>query len=113
MGFFGKLLGSEKAIDSVSNAIDKSILTDEERAELKIEIWKAAHPFKIAQRFFMLIVVVPYMLAWTVNTVHAFMGVKSDLVTAILTGRVGDVFLAMASFYFVGGAINTLRDFKK
>jgi hypothetical protein len=113
MSFFGRLLGSEKAIESISSGIDKSILTPEEKADLKIEVWKAAHPFKAAQRFFMLLVVIPYMIAWTVNTIYAFMGVESDLVSAILTGRVGDVFLAMAIFYFGGGALNTLSNFKK
>ncbi len=113
MGLFSKLLGSNKAIQSVSNAIDKSILTDEERAELKVEVWKAAHPFKIAQRFFMLIVTLPYMTAWTINIILALKGIDNALLDNILTGRVGDVFLAMAIFYFGGGTLNTLTNFKK
>lgn len=112
MSWWGRLLGTEKAIDAGISAVDKMVLTDEEKIDLKINIWRAAEPFKVAQRFFMLIVTVPYMLAWSINVAFAFLDKDNTLIDAILTGRVGDVFLAMAIFYFGGGTINTLNNFK-
>ena len=113
LSLFGKLLGSEKAIDNVSNAIDKSVITEEEKIELKAELWKAAHPFKIAQRFFMLLVVIPYMAVWCIAVAIYLKNGNKDLFDILLNDRVGDVFLAMAIFYFGGGTINTLGNFIK
>ncbi len=112
MSWLGRILGTEKAIDAGINAVDKMILTDEEKAQLKIEVWNAAHPFKTAQRFFMLLVTIPYMLAWSVNVALTLKGVESQLMQGVLSGRVGDVFLAMAIFYFGGGTLNTMINFK-
>ena len=111
MGLFGRLLGSDKAIDSLSNAIDKSVITEEEKTDLKIEIWKAAHPFKVAQRFFMLLVVMPYMTVWCIAVGIFLHNGNKELFNILLTDRVGDVFLAMAIFYYGGGTINTINSF--
>ena len=83
MSFLGKLFGSEKVIDAGINGIDKAFYTDEEKAEdaitrigLKERILQAYEPFKLAQRYMMLIVGTPYMIIWVATAITAAWGVN-------------------------------------
>ncbi len=105
MSFLGKLFGSEKAIESASNAIDKMVFTDEEKSDMKIELLKAYAPFKLAQRYFMLVVTVPYMLIWlstglSILFYDARAGEFTDIKDFIMNGDVIYLVLTMAAFYF-------------
>jgi hypothetical protein len=112
MSFLGKLFGSEKVIDVGMETIDKAFYTDQEKAGdaltrigLKERILQAYEPFKLAQRYMMLIVGTPYMIIWVATAITAAWGVNTDSLQALLDGKIGDIFELIAMFYFGGGAV--------
>jgi hypothetical protein len=107
MSFLGKLFGSTKVIskgvDGIYNGVDKLVYTDEEKADNFRLMMKIYEPFKLAQRFMMMIVCPPYVLAWFITFIVSFFA-NVEAQKAMLEGRMGDLVLAIASFYFLGGA---------
>lgn len=101
MSIWTKLFGSDKVIDSGIKVIDSLILTDEESRELKIKLMQAYEPFKIAQRYFMIIVTVPYMLAWFVTFAASFFAVNLDAQMKLLTeSNIVYIVMTICVFYF-------------
>lgn len=112
MGIFSRLFGSDKVVQAGIDGIDKAFYTSEEKAEdslkrlsMKEALLKAYEPFKIAQRYMMIIVGIPYVTAWTFAFFVGFFMTVPDTATALLEGRMGDVFYIIAGFYFGGGLI--------
>lgn len=107
MSFLDKLFGSTKVIskgvDGIYNGVDKLVYTDEEKADNFRLMMKIYEPFKLAQRFMMMIVCPPYVLAWFITFIVSFF-TNVEAQKAMLEGRMGDLVLAIASFYFLGGA---------
>lgn len=61
-GLWAKLFGNDKVIEGMYNGVDKAFYTDEEksddsfkRANIRLAFMKMYEPFKIAQRFLMII----------------------------------------------------------
>lgn len=105
MSFWGKLFGSDNVVQAGIDGIDKMVYTDEEKVDNKLLILRAYIPFKLAQRFLMMIVGIPYMSCWLITFILSFTSVSVTVATAMLEGRIGDVFLVIAGFYFGGGLI--------
>lgn len=105
MSFFGKLFGTDKAIEKGFDLADKAFFTDEERAEAKAKVLTAYEPFKLAQRYFMMIVTLPYMLAWFCLFCLLFYraittGSTTELKDFLMNGDVIYLVMTMAVFYF-------------
>ena len=100
MGFWGKLLGSEKAVNGVINGLDKAWFTDEEKGEIHLKFLKAYEPFKVAQRFLAMLFTVPFVLFSSIGIAFG----NDEMITKSI-----DVFgtptLVILSFYFAGGMI--------
>lgn len=109
MNFFGDLFGSDAALKKGGDLIDKAFLTEQEKSELNVELIKAYHPFKKAQRYFMLITTVPYMTAWTVSTILAIYHKGYAGGMEMINGDVGMIVLMVGAFYFGGGAIESFK----
>ncbi|WRQ13118.1 TMhelix containing protein [Vibrio phage vB_VpM-pA2SJ1] len=120
MGLFGKLFGDSESVgkltDGVYNGIDKAFFTDEEKKEAFIRLLKLYEPFKLAQRYMMLIVGIPFVSVHTIVAglrVHAayqsesFAAISDNLATAL--GPFNDAlaipFAVICAFYFGGGAL--------
>lgn len=110
--FFKSPKAVNKAVDGLYDGIDAAIYTQEEKmADIK-EMYKLYEPFKHIQRVIVLAVVPPYMLCWLITFLTSFFA-DVEVQKALLGGRIGDVVLAIVSFYFLGGAAEgTLRGVK-
>lgn len=105
MSIWSKLFGSEKVIDNGMKAIDSLILTDEEKTQYKLELLKAYEPFKIAQRYFMMIVTMPFMFMWTcvglsLLSIAWTTGDYRDVKDYILNGEIIYIVITICVFYF-------------
>ena len=105
MSFLGKLFGKDNIIQAGIDGIDKIVYTDEEKVDNKLLLLAAYAPFKLAQRFLMLMVGIPYMLAWFITFVCSFSAIDTTAHLALLEGKVGSVFWIIVTFYFGGGLL--------
>lgn len=115
MSFWTKLFGASDIVDKVSDGIDASFFTPEEKAKHYLSVLKHIEPFKIAQRWIAVLVIAPYVIVWTVCalllTLSAFMADASQLmeVSDILAQRNNEVLgtpvAIIIGFYFAGGAM--------
>ena len=106
MSIWTKLFSANKVIDGVISAGDKLVFTPEEKKELFIEELKVYTPFKIAQRWLMITVCVPYVIMALVlfGCLMTDIG-NTDSAIDVLTGPLGWAFVAIVGFYTGGGAI--------
>ena len=111
MSLWAKLIGNDSIIDSGAKAIDKSFYTTEEEAENWSLFLSLYEPFKVAQRFMMLIVVPPYIFMWLLT---GFLEITNEIagkewdfdkIYLLLHGDVGTLAIMIGCFYFGGGAI--------
>lgn len=135
MGILSKLFGSEKVIESGMSAIDKIVFTEEEKADLQLarvrlksELLKNYAPYKLAQRYMMLMVSgafvginVVLVMCW-LFTLFMFYGESEsyDFITAqILTigemniKALGLPFVLIVGFYFGTGEVDISEWFSK
>ena len=133
MGFFSKLFSStDVAKDVVSATIatgDKLFYTSEEKADMKMKMIEffptlltAYHPFKLAQRILAIIFTVLFSIAFltglgmSVYNIYAKFKFGKDavlldiepLINIINAFSLDYIILAIVSFYFAGGAIESL-----
>lgn len=128
MGIFNTLFSGtntvEKGVDAAINAGDKLALTKEERLDYHLLFLEKYEAFKVAQRFLMLIVGIPYVLIHVIVSIlylasSAFIdpvsclqgcGAESLQNAALTVGRLnqdtlGDLFYLIGGFYFGGGLL--------
>ena len=118
MGFWSDLFGTKEVVKNGMEMADEAFFTDQEDAELslehvktKVDIIKAYHPFRKAQRFMMMIVMPPYCLAWFVTFLCSFK-FDVDKQIGMLTSTTGlpAIALAISIFYFGGGVVNSFKN---
>jgi len=111
MNIIGKLLGSEKVIESAANGIDKMFFTKEEKSENWIKTLKAYEPFKLAQRLLALIVTSVYLFVWLLSAImivlsYWFSGMLelSKMLAVFNNDTLSLPFALIIGFYFASGA---------
>lgn len=131
MGLLSKLFGSTKAVDAGISALDKIVFTDEEkaddqrmRAKLKIEFLKYYQPYRLSQRFMMLLVtscflgvhvflflahIAVMLLFWEQSEVYDHLTRELLNYGEKNIDALGVPFIIMVTFYFGAGEID-LRD---
>ena len=111
MGILSALFGSKKVIDSGIDGIDAMFFTDEEQSKAKMAFLKLYEPYKIAQRWLMVFVSVPYVLLWLlvgiIFIVDIFIDKSLDTskIMLYMNGDMGTAFVSIVLFYFGGGAV--------
>ena len=111
MGILSKLFGSDSVIDAGINGIDALVFTDEEKSNAKMKFLKLYEPYKIAQRWMMLFICVPYVSLWfltgLIHLADIFTVKELDTTNIMyfLNGDVGSSFIIIVAFYFGGGAV--------
>tara|TARA_R110001632_G_scaffold3822_1_gene16755 strand:+ start:320 stop:682 length:363 start_codon:yes stop_codon:yes gene_type:complete len=111
MGILSSLFGSDSVIDAGINGIDALVFTDEEKSTAKMKFLKLYEPYKIAQRWLMLFVCVPYVSLWSLTGVIYLIDIftprelDTSRMMLFLNGDVGSSFIIIVAFYFGGGAV--------
>ena len=124
MSFWTKLFGASDIVDKVASGIDATIFTPEERAKHYLEVLKNIEPFKIAQRWLAVIIIIPYVAVWLLCAVlFALSGfvdgldhlmAVSDKLAERNNDNLGMPVAIIVAFYFGGGALEgVVAKFKK
>lgn len=112
MGLWSKLFGSDDTVKKGLDLVDEAFNTDQEineftlkKMEMKAKVLDSVAHFKVAQRLFMAIVTIPYMLAWFVTfCILAYDGFMknsfSELKDYVMNGDVLYIVIMIAIFYF-------------
>lgn len=109
MGLWSKFFGAGDAVNETVDAIistgDALVYTDEEKAKYKLELLKTYEPFKLVQRYLVLLFTVPYVLLHSVVIVGCIYGMEWKEVSTIINDAFGYPVLAAVSLYLTGGII--------
>lgn len=109
MGLFSKIFGTDlainKGLDFIGNAGDALVFTDEEKAKQKVELLKAYEPFKLIQRFIVMIFCVPYIGLHTIVIIGCIFGADWETISTMINEAFGYPVLAAVALYLGGGAI--------
>jgi hypothetical protein len=101
---FSSLFKSNEFINNVSSGVDKIVLTNEEKLDNFNKLLALYTPFKIAQRFLMLVLCVPYAVAFLVTFICAFF-LDVTVQKEMLQGDISMIVGVIVGFYFGGGAV--------
>ena len=110
----GKIFSPSSLTDAIVDTGDALVFTDEEKAKMKLELLKHYEPFKIAQRLLSLIFAVNFILAFWVGVALFvwFPNLASGFLGLVKAYELGWIMLAIVSFYFTGGVVNTFKGVK-
>jgi archaellum biogenesis protein FlaJ (TadC family) len=105
----GKILGSGDVIKEGFDLIDSMHTSDAEeieaRANAKVSLIKAYEPFKVAQRYLMLMFSTTFLLCFVIvlGMTLAGKGDVEDVTKVMAEFYIGEIMLAIVVFYFGGG----------
>ena len=106
MGIWKTLLGSGNVVEKGIDLADKAFHTDEERATWKAKVLEIYTAYKIAQRYLMIIMCVPYAFSWFLTFCLSFFIENLDFQLKLLTsGALPTSVMMIVGFYFGGGMI--------
>ncbi|MBP3140836.1 hypothetical protein [Aliivibrio fischeri] len=109
MRLFSKIFGSDSAIksgmDLIANTGDALVFTDEEKSKQKIELLKAYEPFKLIQRFIVMVFCLPYVGLHTAVIIGCIFGADWGAISTMINEAFGYPVLAAVALYLGGGAI--------
>jgi hypothetical protein len=124
MSFWTKLFGASEIVDKVSSGVDAAFFTPEERAKHYLEVLKNIEPFKIAQRWLAVIIIVPYVAVWLLCAVMFALSGFVDGMSGLMeisdklaernNDNLGMPVAIIVAFYYGGGAVEgVVAKFKK
>ena len=114
IGILSSILGTPSVITKGLELIDDAFESDEEKREsktkAKIDLMKAYAPFKIAQRYLALMFGGTYLVSFFVVLVMTLVGEGTpDKVISVLEEfKVGWIMMAIITFYFGGGLVESM-----
>lgn len=117
-GIIGKLLGSDKVIQSGLKLIDDLHTSTEEeiaaKAKAKTDLLQAYAPFKLAQRYLALMFSTMFLFIMANGVVGALYGVIDMQNVEAAKNFAGDmwlgeIMLAIVGFYFGGGFADSIK----
>jgi len=108
-------LFSGSAMKAVIDSGDMLIYTDEEKAKLKLELARSLKPFKLAQRFLAVLFALNFIATlWMGISIYLVSPDELDgFLKLINSFEIGWIMLAIISFYFTGGVIESFTNRKK
>jgi len=122
MGWFSSLFSADtinKSVDAVINTGDALFYTDEEKAqasqkavETKLKMLPHFEPFKLAQRYIAIMFTINFIASFWVGVLFFYFGTPKQLegyIHLIAVFQFGWIMLAIVSFYFGGGFINSAK----
>lgn len=129
MGILAKLLGADKVIEKGMELIDDAFTSDEEQAEIdakdrqsraqaKIDLMKAYAPFKLTQR----VIAFAFTFMFIFIMLNGVLGSLYDIISVdkVKQARefadsmwLGEIMIAIVTFYFGGGLAESIKRVKK
>ena len=119
IGIIGKILGSDKVIESGLKLIDDMDTSTEEevkaKADAKTQLLQAYAPFKLAQRYLALMFGLTFLASYILVLAMTISGQGDpDAVTKVMEQfSINYAMLIILGFYFGGGAVEGFLDRKK
>ena len=109
------IFNPNQLLKAVIDTGDALVFTNEEQAKMKAELLKQFEPFKLAQRLLALLFTINFILAfWTSVVLYIwFPDLASGFLGLVEAYQLGWIMLAIVSFYFTGGIVNTFNKDKK
>ena len=106
----GKLFGTKNSIQEQLNQVDLYNVPECDKVQMRLDIFNNYSTFKIAQRMLGVLISLTYVLAIVLALVYQYKGLDYKGVIAIASAfEIGFVMLAMAGFYYSGGAIESFK----
>ena len=118
LAVLGKILGSDKVISQGLKLIDDMHTSTEEQIKAKteqhVQMLEAYQPFKLTQRFLALMFTAMFLFIMANGVVGALYGViEMDNVEAAKDFAssmwLGEITLAIVTFYFGGGLVSSVK----
>ncbi len=125
MGIFSNIFSGDtanNAVDAVINTGDALFYTDEEKAkaaqlavDTKLKMLPLFEPFKITQRYLAIVFSLNFLLAfWVGILVYLYLPKLLDgYLDIVVAFQIGWIMLAIVSFYFGGGFIESIKRIKE
>ena len=116
MGFLSNIFSADKALDIIKDTGDALVFTAEEKAKMKLKILDHFAPFKVAQRVLSFMFAANFILAFWVGVAINFFAGKEALkeyIELVVAFNLGWIMLAIVSFYFTGGVVDSFKGLKK
>lgn len=110
-----KIFNPNKLTDAIINTGDALVFTDEEQTKMKLDMLKNFEPFKLAQRLLAFIFTVNFIVSFWVSVCLFFWYPTyfDGFLKTIATFNLGWIMMAIVSFYFGSGFVNTFKGLKK
>ena len=123
MGIFSKIFGNNEVVKKGMNLIDEAFYTDDEKdtnkiekIKQKIEIIKSYEPFKLAQRYIAVIVLINFTIAFQTCLILTVVNITTSqnydlksIFELLNVFNISTIMIVICSFYFGGGAIESWR----
>ncbi|PJC86291.1 hypothetical protein CSW98_08720 [Vibrio sp. HA2012] len=110
MGLFGRIFGSptllEKGLNTLTKTGDAMFFTDEEKSQYKLNLLKAYEPFKLVQRYIVLLFTVPYVCLHICVILGCMHGLAWQPLSVMINDAFGYPVLAAVGLYLTGGVLN-------
>ena len=129
MSILASIFGSSKVIESATKLIDDAFYTDAEKAEdklknnhlktkNKIDLMNAYAPFKLAQRviaFSFVFVFLFILLNGILALIYGFVDIENVKMAKEFANEMwlGEIVLAIITFYFGGGLVSSIKNKKE
>ncbi|MDR9827652.1 hypothetical protein RCJ22_18785 [Vibrio sp. FNV 38] len=109
MNIWQRIFGSPELVSqgltTLSKTGDAMFFTDEEKAQHKLALLKAYEPFKIVQRYIVLLFTVPYVLLHTIVVMGCMHGFDWLPISEMINEAFGYPVLASVGLYLTGGVL--------
>jgi len=105
------LVGTKEGIKNRLYLIDELDIPEENKIEMRIEVFSFYTPFKLMQRYIAVFLILTYVIALIIAIVYQSLGLSFKDIIAIITAfQLGYIVLSIVTFYFTGGAISSLKN---
>lgn len=109
MNLWNRVFGSSdimaKGLEAITNTGDAMFFTDEEKAHHKLALLKAYEPFKLVQRYIVLIFTIPYVMLHSAVILGCMHGLQWQPIGEMINEAFGYPVLAAIGLYLTGGVV--------
>tara|TARA_Y100000588_G_C13865874_1_gene758217 strand:+ start:338 stop:685 length:348 start_codon:yes stop_codon:yes gene_type:complete len=109
MTLWSRIFGSahllEQGLDAITQSGDMMLFTNEEKAQHKLALLKAFEPFKLVQRYIVVLFTLPYVALHTIVVIGCMHGFEWQSISEMINEAFGYPVLAAIGLYLTGGVL--------